>query len=283
MVENLDSKIQYGGAYGRVLRNDIYWNDGLILKDEIMNYKIIKIKIYYNSKEENKEENKKEKEDNGDEKEEEEEKKEENKEEEEQEDKKAECKETDMKKETKEKDEFIEEKYIVGLCFVYKNLYTGEIKEIEHKGTNNILGMKELNIKGNEYLKRFNINIKDDFERISQLSFYTNRNKEISVGVKDGEDKMEELNNEDNVLIGSFGYLRENINALGCIFLNKKVYIEKLLFGFFLLRKILKNNKEFLEKWNKEYKKLDKEFQYIWRFVNLPDFSFAKIIEFCFL
>ena len=143
--------------------------------------------------------------------------------------------------------------------------------------------MKELNIKGNEYLKRFNINIKDNFERISQLSFYTNRNKEISVGVKDGEDKMEELNNGDNVLIGSFGYLRENINALGCIFLNKKVYIEKLLFGFFLLRKILKNNKEFLEKWNKGYKKLDIEFQYVWRFVNLPDSSFVKIIEFCFL
>ena len=143
--------------------------------------------------------------------------------------------------------------------------------------------MKELNIKGNEYLKRFNINIKDDFYRISQLSFYTNRNKEISVGVKDGEDKMEELNNGNNVLIGSFGYLRENINAFGCIYINKKVYIEKLLFGFFLLRKILKNNKEFLEKWNKEYKKLDIEFQYVWRFVNLPDSSFVKIIEFCFL
>ena len=291
MVENLDSKIQYGGAYGRVLRNDKYWNDGLILKDEIMNYKIIKIKIYYDSKTANKEENKKEKEDNDDEKEEEEkeekeeeeEKEEKEEEKEEQKDEKAKCKETDMKKETKEKDEFIEEKYIVGICFVYKNLYTGEIKEIEHKGTNDIIGMKELNIKGNEYLKRFNINIKDDFDRISQLSFYTNRNKEISVGVKDGEDKMEELNNGDNVLIGSFGYLRENINALGCIYINKKVYIEKLLFGFFLLRKILKNNKEFLEKWNKEYKKLDKEFQYIWRVVNLPDFSFAKIIEFCFL
>ena len=94
---------------------------------------------------------------------------------------------------------------------------------------------------------------------------------------------MEELNNGNNVLIGSFGYLRENINAFGCIYINKKVYIEKLLFGFFLLRKILKNNKEFLEKWNKEYKKLDIEFQYVWRFVNLPDSSFVKIIEFCFL
>ena len=257
MVENLDEKIQYGGQFGLISPDSIFWDDGTILQNEIMNYKIIKIKIYYNSKMANEEENKKVKEEQGDE--------------------------NAILKETKEKDEFIEEKYIVGICLVYKNLYTGEIKEIEHKGTNNILGMKELNIKGNEYLKRFNINIKDNFERISQLSFYTNRNKEISVGVKDGEDKMEELNNGNNVLIGSFGYLRENINALGCIYINKKVYIEKLLFGFFLLRKILKNNKEFLEKWNKEYKKLDKEFQYIWRAVNLPDFSFAKIIEFCFL
>ena len=248
MVENLDERIQYGGQYGTILPRDEFWDDGLILKNDIMNYKIIKIKIYYNSQEEKKEEKKEEKEEGA-----------------------------------PQKEEYIEEKYIVGICLVYKNLYNGEIKEIEHKGTDNILGMKEINIKGNEYLKRFNINIKDDFKRISQLSFSTNRNNEISVGIKDGEDKTEDLNEKDNVIIGCYGHHKENINALGCIYLSKKVYIEKHLIGFFHLRKILKSNEEFKEKWDKEYKKLDSEFQYMWRTVNLPDAAFAKIIEYCFL
>ena len=70
MVENLDERIQYGGQYGTILPRDEFWDDGLILKNDIMNYKIIKIKIYYNSQEEKKEEKKKEKEEGAPQKEE---------------------------------------------------------------------------------------------------------------------------------------------------------------------------------------------------------------------
>jgi hypothetical protein len=218
MVENLDEKIQYGGQFGLISPDSIFWDDGTILQNEIMNYKIIKIKIYYNSKTANEEENKKGKEEQGDE--------------------------NAILKETKEKDEFIEEKYIVGICLVYKNLYTGEIREIEHKGTNNILGMKELNIKGNEYLKYFNINFKNNLKQISQISFCTNKNNSITVGIKDGEDKQIELNKKDNYF--------KRINAVGCIYTEKKFFIKKYLFGFFLLRKfyyltlILVHNHNFL-------------------------------------
>ena len=45
----------------------------------------------------------------------------------------------------------------------------GEIKEIEHKGTENITGKRELEVKPGDYLKKFHINFKDDFDRISQI------------------------------------------------------------------------------------------------------------------
>ena len=46
----------------------------------------------------------------------------------------------------------IKERYIIGLTFAFMNVSNGKIKVIEHKGTDNISGMKELNIKGTNYI-----------------------------------------------------------------------------------------------------------------------------------
>ena len=46
---------------------------------------------------------------------------------------------------------------------------------------------------------------------------------------------------------------------------------------------MVKKNNKFREEWEKKYKELDIDFQYLWRVVNLPEASFAKIISFCFL
>ena len=131
-------------------------------------------------------------------------------------------------KEHEENMELADEKYIVGLTITYKNIYNGQVKVMEHKCSDKIAGMKELNIKGNEYLKAFNINIKDDFNRISQLAFFTNFNNSISVGSKEGEDKIENKNKEDNVIVGCFGHFTDSINALGCIYVNRKIFIVKI-------------------------------------------------------
>ena len=246
--------IQYGSLYGSIIQDNIFWDDMEILKKEIIKYKITNIKIYYNSGTE---------------------------------DLYPHYEEEDMfineeDQKNKEKN-FIEEKYIVGLKLTYKNLYNGEIKVLEHKGNDQIAGMKELVIKGSEYLKQFHINFQNDLKRISQISFVTNKNNEISVGIKDGQDKTEEKNEEDNVIVGCFGHYSKVINAIGCIYVDKKIYIQKHLFGFFLLRKFALNKKEFKKKWDNNFKNLEMSFQFMWKTANLPDAVFAKIIGFCFL
>ena len=255
MVEKEDPRIQYGDLYGLILSNDQFFDDKEVFKNEIINYKIINIKIYFNSCLESQTPNNLENE-NG---------------------------EKLNLKEHEENMELADEKYIIGLTITYKNIYNGQVKVMEHKCSDKIAGMKELNIKGNENLKAFNINIKDDFYRISQLAFFTNYNNSISVGSKEGEDKIENKNKEDNVIVGCFGHFTNSINALGCIYVNRKIFIEKLVFGFFLLRKIVKGNKKFKEEWDEKYRGLDIDYQYMWKMVNLPDNSFSKIIQFCFL
>ena len=252
-----DPRIKYGDLFGFIeTTNSKFFDDNEALKYESLNYKISSIKIYFNPTIETEQGN---------------------------EPGNNEETEPIAKKGQEEDKEFLNEKYIIGLTITYKNIYNGEIKVMEHKCSDKIAGMKELKIEGNEYVKKFDINIKPDFKRISQLCFFTNKNHYQSVGLKDGEDKIEKFNDEDNVIIGCFGYLGKSLNAFGCIFADKKFFIRKLVFGFLYLRNMVKKNNKFREEWEKKYKELDIDFQYLWRVVNLPEASFAKIISFCFL
>ncbi len=230
--QSLEEVIEYEGPFGTGSESHTFWDDfELELKDQILKYKITKVKIYYHST------------DKGEEKE--------------------------------------EEKYIIGIGFTYENLFTGEIKEIEHKGTEMISGMKELIIKPGDYLKQFHINFKDDFEHISQIGFTTSKNEKISVGIKDGLDKTIKQNNEDKIFIGSYGYVKERLDGFGCLFVLRNIYLKAHLFGFFLMRNWIKKNEKFKQEWDNKYKELDIEYQYIWRAINLPDAVFAKIIKYC--
>lgn len=255
-MSNDKEVIIIGDLYGKVEQQTIFWNDDEILKKDLINNKIINIKIFFNSGEVTISKEKNEENDT--------------------------VLKVEENKPKEEEKKMLEEKYIVGITITFKNLYTGEIKEISHKGSDKILGMKELNLKGNEYLKMFHINFKNEIERISQMGFSTNKNNQISVGYKDGEDKIITFNTGDYVIVGTFGHLFERINCIGCLYVNKRIFIEKLLFGFFLLRKKAKDE-DFKKKWDDSYQKLDKSYQFIWRTVNLPDAAFGKVMSFCFL
>ena len=54
------------------------------------------------------------------------------------------------------------------------------------------------------------------------------------------------------------------------------------MLGFLYLRNKVKKDEIFRKEWEEKYKELDIDFQFLWKFVNLPDTSFAKIIGFCF-
>jgi len=142
--------------------------------------------------------------------------------------------------------------------------------------------MKKLVIKNNDYLKYFKVCLNKENNQISQISFITNLKKEISVGIKNENEIIDNLNGDD-VLVGFYGYFKKQINSIGGIYISKKDFIKKLLFGFFLLKNYGTKNKKFKEEWDIKYKKLDKEFQYIWKTINLSDSVFSIIMKYCFI
>ena len=223
--KKLDELIEYEGPFGQGQNG--FWDDYETFSNQILRYKITKVKIYFNEKEGK------------------------------------------------------EEYYIVGIGITYENLFTGEIKEIEHKGTDKISGMKELEIKSGDYLKQFYINFKDDFERISRIGFRTIKNKEIFVGIKDGLDKYIKQNTQDKVYIGSYGFISEKLDGIGCLFVNRTEYLKAHLFWFFMMRKLINKDEAFRKKWEVKYIELDMVYRFIWKAMLLPDTAFAKIIKYC--
>ena len=108
----------------------------------------------------------------------------------------------------------------------------------------------------------------------------TKMKKEISVGIKKENEIIDNLNEENNILVGFFGYFNKKINSIGGIYISKLTFIKKILFGYFMLRNFLKN-KEFKENWDLKYNELSVEFQYLWKSVNLPDVVFSLVMKYC--
>jgi len=246
--EKLDELIEYVGPFGTGSESDTFWDDYEdTFKEQIIRNKITKVKIYFQNEEE---------------------------------------KEKEKEKETKEVEEekkVLEEKYLIGIGLTFENAFTGEIKEIEHKGSDKVSGMKELIIKPGDYLKKFHINFKDDFSRISQIGFTTTKNEQLFVGIKDGLDKTIKQNDEDYIFIGTYGYAKERMHGFGCLFVKRNEYLKAHLFWFFMMRKLISKDKEFKAKWDVKYKELDKVYQFIWKALLLPDAAFAKIIKYCII
>ena len=140
--------------------------------------------------------------------------------------------------------------------------------------------MKELVIKSDDYLNHFKISLNKDNNEISQISFMTKMKKEISVGIKQENEIIDNLNEENNILVGFFGYFNKKINSIGGIYISKLTFIKKILFGYFMLRNFLKN-KKFKENWDLKYNELSVEFQYLWKSVNLPDVVFSLVMKYC--
>ena len=174
-------------------------------------------------------------------------------------------------------------KAIFGIDITYKNLSTGEIKETkQHRGSEQFLDSKEIEIKPNEYLIDFHIRFTNDAEYISQLGFTTNKKQSILEGSEEGEDKTITSNGGDNIIVGTFGCCNKKLDAMGCLYISKKEYFKKKLFRFFLLRNLVKKNEKFKKTWDEKYNELPNDFKYFWRAINLPDAPFAQVIRYCY-
>jgi hypothetical protein len=170
---------------------------------------------------------------------------------------------------------------IFGVGFTYKNLFTGKEKFVEHKGSDDFVDVKELEIKQGEYITDFHIRFTNDAEYISQLGYSTNKQTPILVGTEEGEEKTIKENGGENIIVGTFGHINKKLDAIGFLFVNKKEYFKRLLNGIFILRHFIKADKKFKEKWDKKQEELPIEFKFIWRAANLPEAPLFQIIKFC--
>jgi len=170
---------------------------------------------------------------------------------------------------------------IFGVGFTYKDLVNGKEIAVEHKGSDDFVDVKELVLNQGEYLTDFHIRFTNEAEYISQLGYTTNKKNPILVGSEEGEDKTIQSNGGDNIILGTFGCVNKKLDATGVLFINKKEYFKKLLNGIFILRHYVKQDPKFKEEWDKKQKDLPKDFQFMWRAVNLPEGPLFQIIKYC--
>ena len=177
-----------------------------------------------------------------------------------------------------------EKECISGINVTFKNLFTGELKNTsDHRGSDDFIDVKEINIQDGEFLTDFHIRFKNEADYISQLGYSTNKKHEILVGTEEGEDKIIISNGGDNIIVGTFGSFNKRLGTTGVLYVKKIYYINLFLFGFFMVRHLIKKEPEFKEKIEKNLKEFEVSYQYLWRTLNLPDNIFYNIIKYCYI
>ena len=176
-----------------------------------------------------------------------------------------------------------EKNAIIGINITFKNVTTGEIKEtITHRGSNDFIDMKEFVIGNGEYLTDFHIRFPfGDLDYVSQLGYSTKkRHFFVPENAEDGDDIHTPLNQGNNIIVGTFGCFNEKLDSIGCLYASKADYTISILFRFLMLRYKIKIDAKFKEEWEKNYKSLPIEYQYIWRFINLSEEYLKNIIKY---
>ena len=155
------------------------------------------------------------------------------------------CKIKDIKIYTK----MIKEKNrITGIDYTIRSLYTGKDIVVSHKASNEFDDQKHLEMSSGEYLKEIIIRFPNDVECITQLGFITTKNNKIIAGEEEGELKQIEMNEGNNIILGMSGYLDDKLICIGCSYTSKKEFASSILFKFFLLRHLAKQDQEFKKK-----------------------------------
>ena len=116
---------------------------------------------------------------------------------------------------------------ILGISFTYRNSVTGDIKEIDHKGSLEFIDVKEFVIAEDEYLTDFHIRLHDGNEYITQIGYSTNKSQFlVPEKSDDGENKYIDSNGGNNIIIGTFGCINEKLDATGVLFIPKEEYLK---------------------------------------------------------
>ncbi len=93
---------------------------------------------------------------------------------------------------------------IAGISTTFKNTFTGKtLKTVEHKGSDDFVDVKELVIKGDEFLTDFHIRFPNEAKYISQIGYAANKGNKTLVPEQseDGVYKTIEQNGGNNIII----------------------------------------------------------------------------------
>ena len=171
-------------------------------------------------------------------------------------------------------------KAISGLSLTFRNIINNGIREIEHKGEKDHNDFKTKDINKNEYFINFHIRIQDFEGYISELGFSTDKSNEIILGREKGANKIIKSNGGENIILGTYGYYGDKIDAIGIYYIKKKDFMRFKLVGYNMLRYLIKRDTNFKENWNNKYKELQGDYQYLWKAVNMPDIIYYRIAKF---
>ncbi|MCQ2820953.1 MAG: hypothetical protein MJ252_27155 [archaeon] len=170
-----------------------------------------------------------------------------------------------------------QKKIINGIQFFYKNLVDGkEFTPGEHKGEGGLEGREEIVLGNNEYLTDFHIRFDQE---ITQIGFTTNKGKKCLFGGEAGEDKKTELSDKQIIIYAPFGCVKDELQACGVFFVDRKEFMKVAFEGYFQLRTLLKKRPEF--KQNAEKLPLGESDKILLKASCLPDTAFNSIIKYC--
>ena len=170
---------------------------------------------------------------------------------------------------------------ILGIHAFYKNSKNEELpgKEgYDHSIKEKEKEIKTFEIPDNDYLCNLNVWVGDDY--ITRIKFATKKGKEIIVGINEGEDKSNNIINENqnNIILCLTGGYQKRLELIGCrylnineLFLNTNVYFE--------LHKKIKHE-DFKKKMDTIINSLNESDKVLYKACCLPDNLFNEIIKF---
>ena len=177
-------------------------------------------------------------------------------------------------------------KSLLGIQVKYINYITGEKKETDYQGASidgvDDVEVKEIELKGGEYLSQFNILFK---EYITYIKIGSKKNfKELGVFENEKQlSQLEEINSGNNVILNIKGLKSKNgIRCLGIDYIPYEYFFLIRSQDLFRLRLKLKNDKKFKQKFSNknEYNKLSDEMKLILNVCLLARTPFATLIKY---
>ena len=133
-----------------------------------------------------------------------------------------------------------EKNKILGIQSFYKNTKNEEIPgQLGYDESLKTLNLMKLEIASNDHL--CNMNIFRGDEGVKQIKFVTYKGKELTVGEGGEDTKMSFLNsNKENIILSISGGYNQQLELLGCRYINMSDYFGHTL-GYFELRMKMKN------------------------------------------